>query len=385
MRKHVYFLLILSFLFITGCKPEKAGHQSADESELVTIKIPDSYQSRKDFDFDDYFSKAAYIPLETTEESFVDGINRLALYKGKIYILSKGSNSVLIFDERGKFLNRVRREGRGPGEYQSLMDFAIDKKGQRLVLYSDRPYLFIYCDLDGEYLNHIPFNNLAFRIGYINGKVQLLVNEKVNLLTEISEGSLEQRTLLNTSATDVFFNNRRIEQPALTTASKLNLLMFYSDTVYTYDGKKLSASFFLDFGDKDFRLEPEFKNMGFLEIYQEVFIRRLGFPVYNFREMEDYVVFSFGTIGNLVLYHKSTGKTSKHRKFEKEGDPMWFSNYFAHDGDDNSIFTIYDAPSFMKRAAEAVEDGKVLPEDVKAVLGNLSELDNPVLLRYTFK
>lgn len=385
MKKPFYVLPVLFLFGFSSCKPNQEHPDDIDSSSLTIIEVPPN--NGLVGNFRDFFSEVTYIPLETKEESLIGNIDRLAFYDGKLYILDRNNNSLLIFDKEGKFLSKIHRVGNGPGEYQSLMDFAIDKTGQQLLLYSDRPYRLFYFDLDGKYIDNIRLNELCFNIASIKGKVQLLKKEEVDLLTEIShqEGG-EQRRLLKNSPKGIFFSDFLVKTPSLTTDSKLNILLPYSDTVYTYNGDKLSASYVLDFGDRKALDDPSYQDREFIEIYRQAVKEDLGFPVFNFRETQNYIMFSYGA-NNMVLYNKSSAHVNTYRTFKKEGDPILFTNYFAHDGTDNSIMAICQAHLFLKRVEAAVEDvtQESLPKNIESIAEGLTELNNPVLVKYTFK
>src|SRR5690606_26101942 len=118
--------------FLSSCfggneKRNDAGTDVAGMKALDTITVP---PVRKAYGkFEDFFSKAAYIPLETSANSMIGNISRLCYFRDQFFILDKKGNSILIFDKKGKFLDKIEAIGKGPGEYISLMDFAIDREG----------------------------------------------------------------------------------------------------------------------------------------------------------------------------------------------------------------------------------------------------------------
>ena len=61
------------------------------------------------------------VKLETTDECLISDIRQVDYVNGLIYIADKASQTVLIFDESGKYVGRVGKRGEGPGEYLSLI------------------------------------------------------------------------------------------------------------------------------------------------------------------------------------------------------------------------------------------------------------------------
>ncbi len=95
-----------------------------------------------------------YIPLETTDSSFISQIVDIQLTKDFIFIQDRILEKLLVFSRSGKFLNQIGRKGKGPGEYTSLFTFTTDPEGQNVYLYtsSDRVLNFT---VRNSYINTI--------------------------------------------------------------------------------------------------------------------------------------------------------------------------------------------------------------------------------------
>lgn len=107
-----------------SCSPRS---KKKDENELEII-IPFGEEKRTALSTD-WFSELTIIPLETTNQSLMNvNVNsKLLYYKNRFYILDRKQHVVFIFDENGKFLLSSKdKEGQGPGEYFSLIDFDIN-------------------------------------------------------------------------------------------------------------------------------------------------------------------------------------------------------------------------------------------------------------------
>ena len=84
--------------------------------------------------YDDVFSYAEVIPLETTENSLIVYPMEIVEHKGHLYIYDIHTVKAFIFDEKGKFVRQVSRKGQGPGEYSWLTSISVDKKNDVLHL-----------------------------------------------------------------------------------------------------------------------------------------------------------------------------------------------------------------------------------------------------------
>ena len=72
-----------------------------------------------------------YIRLETNPASIIGNIGNIIIENGKIYVFA--NNNITVFDINGKYLNTLNRVGRGPQEYLSILDFAINPQGNIII------------------------------------------------------------------------------------------------------------------------------------------------------------------------------------------------------------------------------------------------------------
>ena len=120
------------------------------DSAIATLAVP-ANEVKGDIPFDSLFRLKEIIPLQTTDESLVQRIDKLSFYNGRIYLLDARKKQVVVFDGQGRFERVVNHFGQGPGEYQSLVDmqlkndtlYLLDRYGAKLLLYS----------LDGVFLS----------------------------------------------------------------------------------------------------------------------------------------------------------------------------------------------------------------------------------------
>ena len=121
MRK--VFTLLLATVLLAGCEKNEGGKQ--DSALLPDLNISDV--ATKEVAASDIFTDFRVIPLETTDSSLI--APRFAKYVLKdSLIFVKSMNDVVIFDNNGKFLNRLSRVGHGPEEYDQILDIDIVSK-----------------------------------------------------------------------------------------------------------------------------------------------------------------------------------------------------------------------------------------------------------------
>ena len=73
-----------------------------------------------------------YIPLETRDSVLIEEVTDVRLTDDRIVV--RDGQRLLIFDQNGRFLNKIGKRGRAPGEYGAIDHFYISKK-QEIVIF----------------------------------------------------------------------------------------------------------------------------------------------------------------------------------------------------------------------------------------------------------
>jgi len=208
-------LLPLLLFFITSCsQTTKDGSHSADAKftdahlsladslanlpildadSLITIKVPSSLHDPSQFtEASKVIGSIRHVPLETTGESIITGIERSIVYRDKIYILDIFGESILLFKKDGKFIRRIGRKGKGPREYISPTSIDIDEKNQHLYVLDDKASKFLIFNLEGDFVREERVN---FRLNDLEilDDTTYVVNTDVSTnfhLSEISNNKL---------------------------------------------------------------------------------------------------------------------------------------------------------------------------------------------------
>lgn len=109
------FIIALCFIICVSC------NNKSDNEDLNIIAV----DIHKQADIKNIIkSMDGYICLETNDSSILQGIDKLKIENDTIYIADR---DVLQMFSRtdGKWLGKIDRQGRGPGEYLGLTDFDV--------------------------------------------------------------------------------------------------------------------------------------------------------------------------------------------------------------------------------------------------------------------
>ena len=121
MKQTLVIISAIVFLQLCACN---SGKKLDKDNSIKRIQVnPDKIER---INMTDYFKYSSFIALETTDDNLIAHMNRVQFFDSKIYIMDGKQNIIFIFDENGKYLNKIYRLGGGPEEYKKMDDFIID-------------------------------------------------------------------------------------------------------------------------------------------------------------------------------------------------------------------------------------------------------------------
>ena len=163
MRHVEKLILFYLVVILTGCHFKKTDDISeglkasnlrdtvsfAMETEnAVTITVPPPTDNLK---ASDLFEDFKYIPLESSEKSFMGQYQGLCLYENRIFVHDIETNMIYIFNLQGKFINKVGKRGNGPGEFFQPESMTVDPFRKQLLVYDTFIKEMFYFTLDGDF------------------------------------------------------------------------------------------------------------------------------------------------------------------------------------------------------------------------------------------
>lgn len=110
----------------------------AQNQGMITINAKDAIKNKVSGQASDIVRSVEYVKLETTSESvFKSG--GVTLTDNYIFITDGSQPTILKFDRRGKFICKIGKFGRGPGEYlYDLLRVNISPDQSKLIVYCRR-------------------------------------------------------------------------------------------------------------------------------------------------------------------------------------------------------------------------------------------------------
>lgn len=140
------YLSLTLLLIICGCR-----QSDQNQAEFIDVDV------KTQAELSEFFESFSYLELESDDSCYMVGIDKLIIDDERIYVLDERTNSVVIFDRAGGFINVIKKQGRGPHEYLHLSDFdvsssgvyVLDRANEKIRLYS----------VSGEWLKDYELDN----------------------------------------------------------------------------------------------------------------------------------------------------------------------------------------------------------------------------------
>lgn len=157
MKKIILFEILIIALLLVECSNKKANHDNISEvNNKVASQILNFPESGEDTLKASYFADTViYIPLETTTESFMDNIKQVWINDSVILINCRRAG-LLMFQRNGKFVRKIGKNGRGPGEYELIHNF--DVIHDTIYVSGVRRRSLLRYTIDGTFCDEIKFN-----------------------------------------------------------------------------------------------------------------------------------------------------------------------------------------------------------------------------------
>lgn len=135
MRTKMLFLLGI-ILLCMGCSETP---QQKIDGEVYKVDLDKMVNP-----FDEIFSKAEIIPLETVDSSFISWMRKIYPIDENLYVYDYWLQNLNVFDHKGNFIRRVGKRGQGPGEYRNMYDCYIDAADEKTYLLDVNGYIKQY-------------------------------------------------------------------------------------------------------------------------------------------------------------------------------------------------------------------------------------------------
>lgn len=137
-------------------------------SDYKTINLDSFFKNHKIMNLSEITSKVEYIKLETSPECLIGRIKKLIAFNDKYYILDGQTESILIFDSNGKYISKIHKTGKGPGEYVQIADFVILPIDSSILLIDNMQVKLVKYDLASNLVRESRLHAITHKIAVLN-------------------------------------------------------------------------------------------------------------------------------------------------------------------------------------------------------------------------
>lgn len=249
------------FVIFSGAILLSACHRNRPATGL-TVLHPPLQTTEHLLHLSDIADSLSYIKLATDTSNLIGVIDKIIPLKDRILIVDKDiTQTIYIFDKSGKFIRKINKKGRGPGEYLSLNDVAVDVSNKRLIVHDDMAQKISIFTYEGEFIEKIRLdfittsiaylgnNRLACYCDYINNPNYSIRSKSPNLIlfdlqTRKTQSKLFFNSTINRLGITGFINNLS----STYSNDTVHLIMPLNDTVYSICNNKVQPEYYVDLG-----------------------------------------------------------------------------------------------------------------------------------------
>ena len=384
--KNIFYILIVLGVFFAGiCMCTNLKESNVDVFEIDIDKS-------KQINFTEWFDSIQIVPLETNDNSLIGLLfgSSFVVKDNLIYIFDRKTQSILIFDNNGKFIkNTSHLRGQGPNEYTVIERFDIDDLTGNLLILSPPSKMLIY-NTDLESVNGYDISNELWPTNdfkQISDDICLFYNSNYDDDEQVNVFSIKENKIIKkigliemggeakkmvSSRNHNFYENDGIL--CIKTS-------FPDNKIYYYDSIKV---------DLFPKIEFKIKQNAF---YAANLIKGQELQYYRgIVGSSDKYAFIFEILESKSYYFLTILYREKFyfNRYDKETGENQVIDYQFLDGsyfcipilvENNVLYTFLTESEIH----QFIEHSKYLSEKYKDLLENISEDDNPYIVKYFIK
>ena len=377
--------ILLFTILLIACESKvdetfEGSTQTTSESSFQTIVIDVNADQKPEIK--EIFKKANIIPLETINESLIVEIDKLIESENEFFIFDKSQASILVFDEGGKFLYRINKQGSGPGEYGDVVDILLNPFTENLELLSPQGEINVYTK-KGEYVETLKISEIlsVHQMEIVSENLIALYSYDTRPKANFVILSRDTGKLIHKSKskTSIFERNfmQIINTPLIRAANETLFCTPFTNEIYSISADGLKPKRIWDFGS----YTPDFSYLNESsprEVLQETFETEVGKSSVSF--------FSYYEIKKYILASLFFERKTKTMLYQKENDEYFFL--------DDSTFNKY---LYKLQLTKSGIIGLCRPENLTNYWNNSEFIkehnpdvistekeDNPIIIKFEF-
>lgn len=395
MKSKKLLFYIISSIFLYGCDLSSPKEEIKYHEIEVDLKSVTSYKVKDFFNFD------SAIKLETTTESLIAKIEKIAFYNNNIYILDFVQSCLFVFDEEGDFLYKIDKKGDGPKNYIYLTDFHIDQNNKLLYLYDGIKGEILKYSINGDLflekknitksycVYHLEDGKWVTYMGNLNTNRP---NDHYNVYLLDNDFNFIQSAIpYNTN-----LHGRRASYGRNSSLSyyddQLYITPHLSNQIYKYkcgeNHESVDLAYEINFkGNGQMKIDENSNQEQVEEYLSKVRSDEVAWGISNFYKMGECVFFNFlhkEKKGILSCFYNEKDKKTLLCDFTGDENGLsFFPTVYTSNYKKEKVLSIVDAQNILISQSIAKTPNPVIERIAQSI--NQDEEANPILIFYTFK
>lgn len=367
---HITLAFAAIFLLITGCM-----QQSVPDETSYKFSFSDYNQV---LPMESIFESVEAIPLDSKNVPLIGKAGKLLLQNNLFYIQDELNHTILTFDTKGNFIRILDKNGKGPGEYLRINDFDLNEFDHTIDLLEQTGMVNQYTH-DGQFVNRY----------FLPGEIKA-VHNFVNLTRDIvvfynclTDHRLFYYSRSKNAIIRKEFNQTRSPitisgSPFTRINGKVCFYEGFSNQRYILDTNGIYDDYKIDLGEYNL-FYKDIISYGYEKLMNDFESRSLQKAIpFASTENEEYIVTDIrisDTRFHLLINKKNGSQTG----LKAYTNGCLFPSD-ANELHDNELIKVVPAYLLDKYIKSKTKGGMHLPS-----VENLSEYDNPVILKYKLK
>lgn len=296
-----------------------------DSNRSITISIDPTQESEATL-----FQSKKLIRLESNDSNLIGQVRKISITKERIFIADNAG--IFVFDYTGKLISKVKRLGRGPGEYQTLTDFELDTVNNVVEIMDNISRKILRYKASGLFISESSIPLVAVSYTKLGENFLFFSGNEINGLSPFS---------LNQTSGDINFTIEASYFPInIEEARYLHIKFPYhfyyfkdsirffkplNDTIYDIQDRFITPKYIIDFGEKRVNREQLLNRpiQNIIEFFSILKSNEYAFNVANVTETGTHLLFTYHYQEKTfhVVFNKLNGKVtqSSKRRFDYFG------------------------------------------------------------------
>ncbi len=374
---------LIYLVSLSGCNTENDEPNVIQKETVIQIPVAESEAVDAI-----PFENVKIFPLEASKESLIGEVSKVMFANGRYHILDRQVvKGVLVFDDQGQFLFKIRKRGRGPGEYAECYDMDVDEEGNIYVLDVNNRKIIRY-DSNGRFAEEHPYQIPSMGFSKIAQDTFAMYQFQIMTEDQGQQFDLVYWTTQQQRAKKYFpyepvmgSRTRYVFQNFFRSSEALLFHLSFSDTVYQVANAGLEARYVLDFGRHT--VPQTVKSMNNDEVTPFIESNSYAWKKSNFFENKTHFVggYRLDEEMGMFVYEKGTGQTMVYSPQDIEWLDLWSVLPMGH-RDETTFYGFIHKENIRYLKEFGDPSGAKYPFIEKLLQMDPDQIENPLIVTY---